>query len=103
MGGSGMRYLELMSQPEYHKAREFAMFLNYVVRKEFKEPLMGVKRYVDPRVKGVSTKYIDIDGLLAEELVKFIKNIPIPTDQFKVSVDRVDKEYTSLRLTVKAA
>lgn len=98
-----MRYLELMSQPEYGKAREFAMFLNYLIRRDFKEELRGVKRYVDPRVKGVSTKYIDIDGLLVEELVKYIRRIPIPTEMFKVSVDRVDKEYTSLRLTVKAA
>jgi hypothetical protein len=98
-----MRYLELMSQPEYHKAREFAMFLNHLIRRDFKQELLGVKRYVDPRVNGVSTKYIDIDGLLVEELVEYIRRIPIPTDQFKVSVDRVDKEYTSLRLTVKAA
>jgi len=98
-----MKYFELMGQPEYHKAREFAMFLNYLIRRDFKRELLGVKRYVDPRVNGVSTKYIDVDGLLVEELVKYIKRIPIPTGMFKVSVDRVDKEYTSLRLTVKAA
>ena len=98
-----MRYYALMSQPEYHKAREFAMFLNYLIRRDFKQELLGVKRYVDPRVKGVSTKYIDVDGLLVEELVKYIKRIPIPTGMFKVSVDRVEKGYISLRLTVKAA
>ena len=98
-----MRYYALMSQPEYHKAREFAMFLNYLIRRDFKQELLGVKRYVDPRVKGVSTKYIAIDGLLVEKLVEYIKRIPIPTGMFKVSADRVDKGYTSLRLTVKAA
>ena len=98
-----MRYYALMSQPEYHKAREFAMFLNYLIRRDFKQELLGVKRYVDPRVKGVSTKYIDVDGLLVEKLVEYVKRIPIPTGMFKVSVDRVDKGYTSLRLTVKAA
>lgn len=98
-----MRYYALMSQPEYHKAREFAMFLNYLIRRDFKRELLGVKRYVDPRVKGVSTKYIAIDVLLVEKLVEYIKRIPIPTGMFKVSVDRVDKGYTSLRLTVKAA
>ena len=98
-----MRYYALMSQPEYHKAREFAMFLNYLIRRDFKRELLGVKRYVDPRVNGVSTKYIAIDGLLVEKLVEYIKRIPIPTGMFKVSVDRVEKGYTSLRLTVKAA
>ena len=98
-----MRYYALMSQPEYHKAREFAMFLNYLIRRDFKRELLGVKRYVDPRVKGVSTKYIDVDGLLVEKLVEYVKRIPIPTGMFKVSVDRVEKGYTSLRLTVKAA
>jgi hypothetical protein len=93
-------YFELMSQPEYMKAREFAMFLNYLVRRDFKHQLRGVKRYVDPRVKGVSTKYVDVDPQLADELVEFISRIPVPPAMFKVRVERVDKEYTSVRLSV---
>lgn len=89
-----------MNQSEYAKAREFAAILNSVVKTEFIKELKGVKRYVDPRVKGVSTKYMDVDSQLADRLVKFISSIPVPPDLFKVRVERVDKEYTSVRLSV---
>lgn len=98
-----MKYKTLMSQPEYAKAREFAAILNSVVKTKFIKELKGVKRYVDPRVKGVSTKYMDVDELLANRLVKFISDLPIPEGLFKIRAERVNKGYyTSVRLSVQA-
>lgn len=104
-----MNYTTLMKQSEYAQAREIAKVLNEAIRKEFKSELRGVKRYVDPRVKGVSTKYIDVDGPLADRLVKFINKLPIPVGAYKISAERVYGNslytggYNSVRLSVKAA
>jgi len=102
-----MKYSQLMKQAEYREAREVAREINSSVRKAYKKELLGVKRYVDPRVKGVSTKYLDIDPQLAEALVKGISTVAgavYKESGFKFNVGVVKSAgITSVRLTVKKA
>jgi hypothetical protein len=91
-----------MSQPTYHECRTVAAGFNKVLRGVFRDELKGVKRYVDPRVNGVSTKYMSIPSELADRLQLLAKCIPEQAG-FVVKVERVDKGYSSLRITVKAA
>ena len=97
-----MRYYALMNQPSYDTCRAHAAVFNKVLRGVFKEQLKGVKRYVDPRVNGVSTKYMSIPSELVDRLQFLAKCIP-EQPGFVVKVERVDKGYSSLRITVKAA
>jgi hypothetical protein len=97
-----MRYYALMSQPSYDKCRAHAAVFNKVLRGVFKEELKGIKRYVDPRVNGASTKYMSIPIKLADRMQLLVKGIPEQAG-FIVKVERVDKGYSSLRITVKAA
>mgnify|MGYP003652734824 CR=1 FL=1 len=97
-----MRYYALMSQPSYDECRIHAARYNKVLRLVFRDELKGVKRYVDPRVNGVSTKYMSVPIELADRLQLLVKGIPEQAG-FIVKVERLDKGYSSLRITVKAA
>ena len=97
-----MRYYALMNQPSYHECRTVAARFNKLLRGVFREDLKGVKRYVDPRVNGVSTKYMSIPSELVDR-VQFLANCIPEQAGFVVKVERVDKGYSSLRITVKAA